>query len=113
MRSIRRGSPTADADLRPLFAPYLDAFHDLPAGVQERAVLYMTVGSLNKDARGMMTDGESLQVTAGPWAMWAISDMWMLTGSTTWLESQDELDRLLPPYKQWQRRMARWVRKVI
>ena len=41
----------------------------------------------------MMTDGESLQVTAGPWAIWAISDMWMLTGSTTWLESQEELDR--------------------
>jgi hypothetical protein len=81
--------------------------------VREHAVLYMTVGSLNKDARGMMTDGEALQVTAGPWAMWAISDMWMLTGSTTWLESQEELDRLLPPYKQWQRRVARWVRKVI
>lgn len=107
------GLPTADADLRPLFAPYLEAFRDLPADVRERAVLYMTVGSLNKDARGMMTDGESLQVTAGPWAIWAISDMWMLTGSTTWLESQDELDRLLPPYKQWQRRAARWVRKVI
>ena len=24
-----------------------------------------------------------------------------------------ELDRLLPPYTQWQRRVARWVRKVI
>jgi len=35
------------------------------------------------------------------------------TGSITWLESQEELDHLLPPYKQWQRRMARWVRKVI
>jgi hypothetical protein len=23
------------------------------------------------------------------------------------------LDRLLPPYKQWQRRIGRWVRKVI
>ncbi len=107
------GLAAAGVDLQPLFAPYLEAFRDLPADVRERAVLYMTVGSLNKDARGMMTDGESLQVTAGPWAMWAISDMWMLTGSTTWLESQEQLDRLLPPYKQWQRRMARWVRKVI
>jgi hypothetical protein len=73
----------------------------------------MTVGSLNKDSRGMMTDGEALQVTAGPWAMWAVSDMWMLTGSITWLESQEELDHLLPPYKQWQRRASRWIRKVI
>ena len=75
--------------------------------------MYMTVGSLNKDARGMMTDGEVLQVTAGPWAMWAVADMWALTGNTTWIDSQEELDRLLPPYKQWQRRVGRWVRKVI
>lgn len=111
----REGVAKTDAqvDFRPLFAPYLDAFRDLAPEVRERAVLYMTVGSLNKDARGMMTDGEVMQVTAGAWAMWAVSDMWMLAGSTTWLESQEELDRLLPPYKQWQRRVARWVRKVI
>jgi hypothetical protein len=100
-------------DLRTLFFPYLDAFRDLPESVRNRAVLYMTVGSLNKDARGMMTDGEVLQVTSGPWAMWSVADMWALAGSTTWLESQEELDRLLPPYKQWQRRVGRWVRKVI
>jgi len=58
-------------------------------------------------------DGEVLQVTAGAWAMWAVADMWALAGSTTWLESQEELDRLLPPYKEWQRRVARWVRKVV
>jgi hypothetical protein len=81
--------------------------------VREKTVMYMTVGSLNKDARGMMTDGEVLQVTAGPWAIWAVADMWALTGNTTWIESQEELDQLLPPYKQWQRRVGRWVRKVI
>ena len=61
----REGLANADVDFRPLFAPYLDAFRDLPPEVRERAVLYMTVGSLNKDARGMMTDGEVMQVTAG------------------------------------------------
>jgi hypothetical protein len=101
------------ADLGKLFFPYLDAFRELPDDVRKRAVLYMTVGSLNKDARGMMTDGEVLQVTAGPWAIWAIADMWMLTGATSWLESQEELDRLLPPYKPWQRRLGRWIRKVL
>ena len=98
---------------RAIFRPYLDVFRDLPAPVREKAVLYMTVGSLNKDARGMMTDGEVLQVTAGAWAMWAVADMWILTGSTTWIESQEELDQLLPPYSQLQRRIGRWVRKVI
>jgi hypothetical protein len=101
------------ADLAPLFVPYLEAWRGLPEDVAARSVLYMTVGSLNKDARGMMTDGEVLQVTAGAWAMWAVSDMWMLAGSTTWLETHEELDRLLPPYKQWQRRVGRWVRKLI
>ena len=36
-----------------------------------------------------------------------------ITGSTTWIETQKERDRLLPPYKQWQRRVGRCVRKVI
>jgi phosphatidylserine/phosphatidylglycerophosphate/cardiolipin synthase-like enzyme len=103
----------SNVDLASLFFPYLEAFRDLPESTRRSAVLYMTVGSLNKDARGMMTDGEVLQVTAGAWAMWAVADMWMLTGATTWIESQEELDRLLPPYKQWQRRVGRWVRKVI
>jgi hypothetical protein len=96
-----------------IFGPYLDVIRDLPEPLRQKTVMYMTVGSLNKDARGMMTDGEVLQVTAGPWAIWAVADMWMLTGSTTWIESQEELDRLLPPYRQWQRRIGRWVRKVI
>ena len=93
---------------------YLDVFRELPDPVREKAILCMTVGSLNKDARGMMTDGEVLQVTAGAWAMWAVADMWILTGSTTWIDSQEELDRLLPPYKQVAAaRVGRWVRKVI
>jgi hypothetical protein len=63
------------ADLAPLFVPLLEAWRGLPQDLAARSVLYMTVGSLNKDARGMMTDGEVLQVTAGAWAMWAVSDM--------------------------------------
>jgi hypothetical protein len=103
----------AGIDLSKIFHPYLDVIRDLPDPVREHAILYMTVGSLNKDARGMMTDGEVLQVTAGPWAMWAVADMWILTGSTTWIGTQEELDKLLPPYTQFQRRIGRWVRKVI
>jgi hypothetical protein len=103
----------ARIDLAAIFRPYLDVIRDLPAPVREKAVMYMTVGSLNKDARGMMTDGEVMQVTAGAWAMWAVADMWILTGSTTWIDSQEELDKLLPPYSQLQRRIGRWVRKVI
>jgi hypothetical protein len=96
-----------------VFDPYLDVIRELPEPLRRKTVMYMTVGSLNKDARGMMTDGEVLQVTAGAWAVWAVADMWMLAGSTTWIETQEDLDRLLPPYKQWQRRIGRWVRKVI
>ena len=55
----------ARIDLAAIFRPYLDVVRDLPEPVREKAIMYMTVGSLNKDARGMMTDGEVLQVTAG------------------------------------------------
>ena len=107
------GLARGDVDIAPLLAPHLAAFRELPADLRERTVLYMTVRSQNKDARGMMTDGEVLQVTAGPWELWVVSDMWMLAGSTTWLESHEDLDRLLPPYGEWQRRIGRWLRKVL
>jgi hypothetical protein len=59
--------------VRSLLALYVEAFRNLPADALERAVLSMTIGLLDKDSRRMMTDGEALRVTAGPWAIWDAS----------------------------------------
>ena len=66
------GVAKPSASLQALYGAYLDAFASLPDGTRDRSVAYMTVGSLNKDARGMMTDGEVLQVTAGTSALAAV-----------------------------------------
>ena len=40
-------------------------------------------------------------------------DFVFLAGSTTWLQSQEELNQLLPPYSERQRQRAYWIRKAI
>jgi hypothetical protein len=85
----------------------------LPLDVQARAVYYLTVGSLNKDTRGQVLDGEALFVLSGEWSLAAYTDFAALLGSTTWIVSQAELDRLLPPVTHLKRRISRWVRKAV
>ena len=93
----------ARIDLGAIYRPYLDVVRDLPEPVREKAILYMTVGSLNEDARGMMTDGEVLQVTAGAWAMWVVAAMWILAGSTTSIETQEARPAAAALQARWQR----------
>jgi phosphatidylserine/phosphatidylglycerophosphate/cardiolipin synthase-like enzyme len=93
--------------------PLLEAWRSLPDATRERAIAYMTVGSLNKDARGMMLDGEVAYVVSGEWSLQGYLDAFFLLGTTTWVETQEEVDRLLPPYPQWQRRIGRWLRKAV
>jgi len=93
--------------------PLLQAFQDLPSDVRARSVFYLAVGSMNRDVRGAVLDGEVLFVVSGKWSLWAYLDTLTLFGSTTWVESQEEIDRLIPPYKEWQRKVARWIRKVL
>jgi hypothetical protein len=95
------------------YRPILEAWRSLPDETRERAIAYMTVGSMNKDARGMMLDGEVAYLVSGEWSLQCYLDVFFLLGETTWIESQEELDRLLPPYPQWQRRIGRWLRKAV
>jgi hypothetical protein len=93
--------------------PLVAAQADLPADVRERSVYYLTVGSLNKDTRGQVLDGEVLYVVSGEWSLVAYTDFAALLGSTTWIESQQQLDELLPPVTHLKRRISRWVRKAV
>jgi hypothetical protein len=40
-------------------------------------------------------------------------DLYSLMARSTWIETQEELDRLIPPYKTWQRRLGRFARLVL
>ena len=73
----------------------------------------MTVGSLNKDARGMLLDGEVLSVTSGAWSISTYFDFFLVLGSVTLLESQEQFESLWPTYSTWDRRIAHYLRKTL
>jgi hypothetical protein len=52
-------------------------------------------------------------VLAGESSLVAYTDFAAFVGSTTWIDSQEELDRLLPPVTHLKRRISRWVRKSV
>jgi hypothetical protein len=91
----------------------IQANRRLPDEAKARSVYYLTVGSMNTDTRGHVQDGELLYVLAGESSLTAYTDFAALVGSTTWIDSQEELDRLLPPVTRLKRRISRWVRKAV
>lgn len=92
---------------------YVEAHSRLPEEAKARSVYYLTVGSLNTDTRGHVLDGEVLYVLAGESSLVAYTDFAALLGSTTWIDSHAQLDRLLPPVTHLKRRISRWVRKCV
>lgn len=84
-----------------------------PPGEQGRVSFYFTLGTQNHDPRGMMMDGEASLVVSGPMAAVGLVDSWFLMARSTWVTTQDELDRYLPPHDNWVRRLARYIRFVL
>ncbi len=89
------------------------AFAQLTPVQRDSAVLFLTVGSQNKDNRGLFLDGETNFVVAGPWALQAYTEMFYFFGVTTWVESQDQFRALFPTYPERQRRFGYRIRKAI
>jgi hypothetical protein len=79
----------------------------------EKVAGYLTVGSHNMDYRGMMMDGEVLYVTAGGGVMAGVRDLFMVAGVSTWVETLEELEALVPAYSEWQRRVGRFIKYAL
>jgi hypothetical protein len=93
--------------------PLLEAWNDIPGDLPEEAILYFTVGSLNKDWRGAALDGEALAVVSGPWALIGWIDFLYVGSRTVWLEDLDSFEALLPPYSNFQRWLGRRLRNIL
>ena len=76
-------------------------------------VLYFATGSLNKNIRSMALDGEAIAVVSGDWALQSLYDLILLTGGVTWIRSLEEVEVLLPPFSNFQRRIGRWLHRVL
>ena len=80
---------------------------------RERAIAYLSVGSHNMDYRGLMMDGEVLYVTASRGVLPGMLDLVILLGLSDWVDDSDQLDALLPPYKEWERRVGRFMKYAL
>lgn len=62
----------------------------------DKAILAFTIGSMNQDRRGMLSDGEVLAVCSGLTALISVVDMIGTAVTATWPQSREELDELFP-----------------
>jgi hypothetical protein len=79
----------------------------------ERSVFYLTVGSHNMDYRGKIMDGESMYVVSDIYSMIGYLDFVNIIGLTTWVESIDELNELLPEYGGFWYKVGRYVKNAV
>ena len=84
------------------------AFNEMSLEEQERMITYVLVGSHNMDYRGMMMDGEVMYVISG--GLNGLIDFLVLTGLSTWIDDLEELEKLLPRYSEFKRRIGRFIK---
>jgi hypothetical protein len=80
---------------------------------RERSIFYLSVGSHNMDYRGKIMDGEVTVIVSNRRAMMAYVDFINMLGLTTWVDSVEELNRLLPPYGGFWYKFGRWVKNAV
>ena len=84
-----------------------------PSADSARMTFYLTIGTQNEDPRGQLLDGEAVFALSGMSAAVGLVDLYSLLARSTWIETKEELDKLIPPYKTWQRRLGRFSRLVL
>lgn len=89
------------------------AFSELTAAERDSAILFLTVGSQNKDTRGLFLDGETNFVVSGSWALQAYTEMFYFFGVTSWIETQEQFRALFPTYPERARKFGYRIRKAI
>ena len=80
---------------------------------KEKSFFFLTVGSHNMDYRGKFMDGEVSVIVAGVEALLAYIDFASIVGKTTWVESVDQLNELLPAKKGTARWFSRFIKNAL
>ena len=102
--------------------PLLAAVRDLTAALlaripdeaeRGREMAFFTIGSTNMDYRSMVMDGE-VQVTLSGWnTLPGLIDFVMIAGLCDWVDTQEELDALLPPPGGFTRTLANFMKLAL
>jgi hypothetical protein len=80
---------------------------------REAFSFYFSLGSQNQDPRGIMLDGEVTLIVSGLSAASGVVDLYYLMARSTWIDSQRELDALLPRPKTRARLIGRLIRYAL
>jgi hypothetical protein len=80
---------------------------------REKAFVFLTVGSHNMDYRGKIMDAEVSVVVAGQDALIAYLDFFGILARTTWIETVDQVDELLPSQSGVKLWMSRFVKNAL
>ena len=89
-----------------------DWHESLDPSVRERVVFYTIMGSHNQNYRSMVTDAEDALVVAKWPSVIPYLDTISLVGQCRWVESQAEIDALIPPVSRLKVFLAHWGRLV-
>jgi hypothetical protein len=81
----------------------------IPEAERKNVSFYFTLGTQNMDPRGMMLDGEATLLVSGVYAAAGLVDLYYVMARTTWVTTQAEIDRLLPP----RGGLMRWIARII
>ena len=108
-------------DARTAAAGFTQAVKGLVAAVNRsrdtataaHVVAYLTVGSVNMDYRSMVMDGEAMTTMTGWQTLAGLVDFDILQGLTAWIDTQQQLDSLLPPPGGMTRSMANLLRLAL
>jgi hypothetical protein len=55
-------------------------------------------------------DGETLFAVSGPSTLWSYTDFMFMMAATTWLDSADQLEKLIPPSGERSSKLGRAAR---
>jgi hypothetical protein len=94
MALVENMDPKSDkAQLRIDYERYLEEKRPADA---HTAMMVFTIGSMNQDRRGMLSDGEVLAVCSGYTGLIGVLDMFGTAVTTTWVDTVEQLDTMFP-----------------
>ena len=94
-------------------AVLVDWWNGLSEESRAASVAYLSVGSHNMDVRGQVMDGEVSMLVSGLGAMTAYLNFLYLASVTTWVESVEELETMLPPANAFIRWLGRYAKNAL
>jgi hypothetical protein len=79
----------------------------------EKMIFYLTVGSHNQDYRSKIQDGEVIYVVSHLNSLIGYLDFIGLIGRTTWVETIEEMEELLPRFTGFMYNIGRYIKNAL